>query len=85
MPLTSPDIIGVPSITYKGSLPALIEPIPRIRILLTEPGAPDALVTVTPGTEPAILSWTEATGTSDSLPGSTLAAAPVKLDFLKLP
>ena len=71
--------------TYNGSLPALIDPIPRIRILLTAPGAPDELVTVTPGTEPDNLSCTEATGTSANLPGSTFAAAPVKLDFLKFP
>ena len=35
-----PDVIGIPSITYRGSLLELIEPIPRTRIEIPAPGAP---------------------------------------------
>ncbi len=40
--------IGKPSITYKGSLPAEIEPVPRMLILNGCPGSPDVCLTLTP-------------------------------------
>ena len=36
-------LIGTPSITYRGSLPAFIEPIPRMRIAGAEPACPELL------------------------------------------
>ena len=35
-----PEVIGIPSITYRGSLLELIDPIPRTRIEIPAPGAP---------------------------------------------
>ena len=39
-PDISPLTTGIPSITYNGAAPALIDPIPLIRTLGTDPGCP---------------------------------------------
>src|SRR3982074_2954019 len=44
---------GIPSITYNGSLFALIEPVPRTRTRKPAPGIPEFEVTCTP----AALAW----------------------------
>ena len=48
--LASSLVIGMPSITSRGSLPALIEEIPRMLIRSPEPRFPDPVVEITPAT-----------------------------------
>ena len=43
---------GAPSTIYKGLRLPLIEPNPRIRIVASDPGAPEKLTTFTPATSP---------------------------------
>ena len=81
----SPELTGVPSITNKGSLPALMEPMPLMRMLATAPGELEEEVTCTPGMLPANLSVNETTGKSSNLVASIVLAAPVNDDFLKVP
>ena len=83
--LMFPLCTGVPSITIRGSLPALMLLIPRMRMLLTPPGPLDEELMFTPATPPASLSAIEMTGTSSSPSVSRVCADPVKDAFLKLP
>ena len=50
---------GRPSMTIRGSLEALKDAPPRIRIWAPSPGAPDAVLTFTPAILPWIISWAE--------------------------
>jgi hypothetical protein len=83
--LIFPDCTGVPSITYKGSFPAFMEPIPRIRTDVVAPGAPENELICTPGIEPASLSSMAIVGISCNFSVAIVDAAPVKVDFLKVP
>ena len=67
----SPDVllIGTPSITYNGSLPAVIEPIPRMLTRFLLPGTPDADVIFTPDTRPCNNSSTPSTWRTLTSPG----------------
>ena len=82
--LILPSIKGKPSTTYRGSLLAVIEPLPRTRIEGEAPGLL-SLNTATPAALPC--SDSNAFPTTDEVKASGLicAVAPVKSDFLAVP
>ena len=69
----------------RGSLPALSEPKPRMRIVPVDEGSPDELTICTPGTAPAKASVTDVTWLRASSSAPTTLAEPVKADFLAVP
>ena len=69
--------IGMPSMTYSGSLLALIDVPPRIRICWPDPGSPPFWVMRTPEIRPSIIWLTfKITPTSASV-ASMVATDPV--------
>src|SRR6186713_109039 len=60
----SPEIMGTPSITYNGSLLALMEPTPLMRMLGVAPASPLEEVTCTPAALPTRAFWKDVEGTS---------------------
>ena len=72
-----PATTGIPSITYKGSDPALIDPIPLILTSGAAPGWPLWVTIWTPATFPCKDSWKEAIGVSFTLLISISTAEPV--------
>ena len=83
---TSPDTTGIPSMTYRGSFPAFMEPVPRKRIESAAPGCPLLLFTVTPGAEPCKTSSNELIGISFNIFFAEIVeAAPVNEAFLAVP
>ena len=79
-----PATIGIPSITYNGSLSAVIERLPRIR---TSPNSPGRLFVVisTPGALPCIACKAFCTGRSFICFSETFVNAPVTSLFLTTP
>ena len=82
--LMFPSIKGKPSTTYKGSLLAVIEPLPRTRIEGEAPGLL-SLKTATPAALPC--NDSKAFPTTDAVNASGLICAvePVKSDFFAVP
>ena len=78
-------LTSIPSITYSGSLPALIELVPRIRIDVSAPGLPEFWVTCTPAALPCSAWSREVTGTAFSSSALTDATEPVRSLFLAVP
>ena len=72
----SPLVAGTPSITYKGWLPALNEPKPRIEMSAWAPGCPEEAETCTPGALPASTDSKLITGASLRASSFTTAAEP---------
>lgn len=79
MPLAdkSPDITGTPSSTYRGSLEAEREPMPRILIEELAPGVPLFVVIDMPDRLPSIICDREMTGRSFCLSTLITEADPV--------
>jgi len=84
-PEMSPLTTGIPSITYSGVAEALMEPMPRMRMLGTEPGWPEPLVDCTPARLPCRLSCTEALGAFSMTVFLMVVADPVKVLRFWLP
>src|SRR5688572_17224957 len=78
-------LIGTPSITMRGSLLALSEEPPRIRIVDAFPGAPLLEMTETPAVLPAISSWGELTAPLLKSFALITAREPVASDFFTVP
>ena len=76
MELMEPDCTGMPSMTYKGELLALNEPIPRIFNDAEAPGWPDEELNCTPGALPCSISIKDTVGISFILSALTLDAEP---------
>ncbi len=76
---------GNPSTTYNGSLPALIEVPPRIRIRGSAPGSPLLLVTVTPAARPCSACVAPRVGNSLSSAAETDDIEPVTSLFFWTP
>src|ERR1044072_8428749 len=51
-PTGAPSFTGIPSITYNGLLPAVIEVTPLILMLMALPGSPESCDTCTPAALP---------------------------------
>src|SRR4029078_3956553 len=68
---------GKPSITYKGSIPPLIDPEPRIWMLNPLPGVPVVCLTLTPANCPTIAWSTLRSGRSSTFRASKDDTAPV--------
>jgi len=79
-----PAVIGIPSMTYKGSLVALIERLPRIRISPNSPGRLFEVIS-TPVTRPCIACNAFCTGRSSITLLVTLDIAPVTSLFFAVP
>ncbi len=56
-------ITGIPSTTQSGSLPALIDDVPRTRMVEVEPGCPEPDVIDTPAIFPESILSTDVAGT----------------------
>ena len=80
-----PPVTGTPSITYNGSLLAVIERLPRIITLGVEPGDQLELETTTPGMRPCNASDAVVAGTAVIFAALTEATAPVRSLFLTVP
>jgi len=69
--------IGTPSITYKGSFPAVMELTPLILISLAEPGVPELPLNTKPATLPCNTWSTLETGTCAIASALTCTVEPV--------
>ncbi len=78
-------LIGTPSITYSGSLLALIEVPPRMRNCAPDPGSPLFCVIWTPATRPSIISLTFVITPTSASSASTSATEPVMASRRWLP
>ena len=78
-------ITGIPSTTHRGSLPAPIEEIPRIRMVVGAPGCPEYEEICTPAILPASIFSTEATGVSPITSDFTVVTEPVLASRLTVP
>ena len=77
---------GAPSTITSGALPALIEEIPRMRMVgVVVPGAPEALVSCTPATLELRALRALLTCDFSICEASTTAADPVKASLVALP
>ncbi len=76
---------GTPSTTYKGELPAAIDPTPLIRTVDVVPGCPFVLVTCTPATWPDNALVTLATCLLEIASLSITEAEPVNEDLFAVP
>ena len=72
-----PPAIGMPSSTYSGSLDAVSEREPRMRMLMPSPGLLPLVTISTPGTRPLIASMAFALGTACTSSPDTEATDPV--------
>ena len=76
----------MPSTTYRGLLLALIEPIPRIRMLPPEDeGSPEDEMICTPGVVPASAVVTELVTRFEISSLSTMVAEPVNDSLVAVP
>ncbi len=82
---SSPLIMATPSTTYNGLLPALIELVPRIRMLVLEPGCPELWVICTPAILPDNILSREVAGISANCSAETEAMDPVFASRLVVP
>ena len=76
---------SMPSITYKGSLPALMDVVPLIRIEVSAPGLPDNCVTCTPAALPCSAWSKDVTGTALRSSAFTETTEPVRSLFFTVP
>src|SRR5690554_3974467 len=76
---------GIPSTTYKGSIPALIDPTPLILTVAEEPGWPSALKICTPATLPESAFETFDICLISNRSESTTPADPVKVPLVEVP
>ncbi len=84
MPCTPSLDRGTPSTTIRGSLEALSDEPPRIRIV-PEPSGPPEVVTTTPGVCPTSISCTEVASPASISSGLTTATEPVASLFFTVP
>src|SRR5687768_2724993 len=77
--------MGRPSTTYKGLVPAVMELMPRMRMMGDWPGAPWAWVILTPGNSPAKACVTLLKERSLNLSKPTEATEPVTALLLWVP
>src|SRR5438105_15038604 len=75
-------VMGIPSTTYNGSLPALIEEEPRTRMVKPAPGLPELEITCTPAAFPCKASPEFTIGRLAISAAVTTDTAPVK-SFLR--
>ena len=74
---------SVPSMTYNGCVPALMELLPRMTMLTSPPSSPDEEVTFTPATLPVSALSNEGVPDFFRSPMSTVPTAPVR-SFLSM-
>ena len=84
-PLTPLLSIGTLSMTINGSLLALRDEPPRMRILALPPGVPSSLVTFTPAILPPSMSWALTTTPLFFESGLKAVTEPVRSDFFATP
>ncbi|OLC96649.1 MAG: hypothetical protein AUJ00_03735 [Gemmatimonadetes bacterium 13_1_40CM_3_70_6] len=70
-------LIGTPSITYSGSLDALSDVPPRMRICAPAPGSPLFVITSTPAARPWSIWFTFVVTPTFAAAGSMVATEPV--------
>ena len=84
-PFTPSLSIAIPSITIRGSLLALSDEPPRMRICAPPPGVPSLDMTLTPATLPWIMSWALPTRPLFFESGFKAVTDPVKSLFFTVP
>ena len=80
-----PPVIGIPSTTNNGSLLALMERLPRIKIEGEDPGDQFVLDTTTPEARPWRASTAVVEGTAEIISEFNEATEPVKSRFFTVP
>ena len=83
--LKSDAVITVPSSTYRGSVPELMELVPLMVIFTGSLGSPELAMTVRPATCPWSAWSKAAVGASASFSELTVATDPATVPFLRTP